>query len=209
MDTAIDASAVRGTRLASRATAAAEVDVVATYVRGTDALMQLAGRGLRRLHAGRRLRLPHRRRRGRGGDRGHRRAGAGMIGGLEILIALPLLGAIVVGLLVRNDRVAAWVGVVVGTVTLGARAVGLGRGPSRWAVPAAVERDLDRPARGALATRRRLAVGPARGGDGTALTGAAWSHSCGGRLTADRAVTSSRWCCSSRPAAWARSWRST
>ena len=45
VDTAIDATAVRGTRLASRATAAAEVDVVSTYVRGTDALMQLAGRG--------------------------------------------------------------------------------------------------------------------------------------------------------------------
>jgi NADH-quinone oxidoreductase subunit L len=52
VDTAIDISAVRGTRFASRATAASEADVVAPYVRGTDAVMQLAGRGLRRLHAG-------------------------------------------------------------------------------------------------------------------------------------------------------------
>ncbi len=41
-----------------------------------------------------------------------------MIGGLELLIGLPLLGAVAVLLLARREQLAAWVGVVVGTVTL-------------------------------------------------------------------------------------------
>ncbi len=52
VDDAIDASAVRGAMLASRAAAATEADVVTPYARGTDAAMQLAGRGLRWLHGG-------------------------------------------------------------------------------------------------------------------------------------------------------------
>jgi NADH-quinone oxidoreductase subunit M len=42
-----------------------------------------------------------------------------MIGGLELLIGLPLLGAVVVGLVLRDDRLAGWLGVGVGSATLG------------------------------------------------------------------------------------------
>lgn len=52
IDNAIDSSVGRGTRLASRATVAAEADVVAPYVRGADAAAQLSGRAVRWLHAG-------------------------------------------------------------------------------------------------------------------------------------------------------------
>ncbi|MEJ7627978.1 MAG: NADH-quinone oxidoreductase subunit L [Nocardioidaceae bacterium] len=45
-------SVVRVVSLGSRATAGAEADVVSPYVRGTDATMQLAGRGLRWVHGG-------------------------------------------------------------------------------------------------------------------------------------------------------------
>lgn len=52
VDRVIDRTAVRGTRRVARATVAAEAEVVTPYVQGTAALAGLAGRGLRRLHAG-------------------------------------------------------------------------------------------------------------------------------------------------------------
>jgi len=52
VDSAIDATLGRATRMGSRAAAAAEADVLTPYVRGTDATAQLAGRALRWLHSG-------------------------------------------------------------------------------------------------------------------------------------------------------------
>lgn len=52
VDATLGASVVRGTRLAVRGTQATEVEVVAPYVRGTDATAQLAARVLRWLHGG-------------------------------------------------------------------------------------------------------------------------------------------------------------
>jgi NADH-quinone oxidoreductase subunit L len=51
-DPVVAGSVVRLARLGSRAAAASEADVVSPYVRGTDATMQLAGRGLRWAHGG-------------------------------------------------------------------------------------------------------------------------------------------------------------
>jgi NADH-quinone oxidoreductase subunit M len=42
-----------------------------------------------------------------------------MTGGLELVVGLPLLGAVLVGLAVRDDRLAGWLGVGIGSVTLG------------------------------------------------------------------------------------------
>ncbi len=52
VDAVIDAGFVRSAWLGSRVSASTETEVLAPYVRGTDAVMQLASRGLRWLHAG-------------------------------------------------------------------------------------------------------------------------------------------------------------
>ena len=51
-DPVVVGSVVRLVRLGSRAVASSEADVVSPYVHGTDATMQLAGRGLRWAHGG-------------------------------------------------------------------------------------------------------------------------------------------------------------